>query len=297
VSTTAQTCIRGCSVARQHAIDCDSDQCRGCLPRPATNGLLCYPCHSRLANLVRAIAVQHELLLVTAGKSHEQVLTVETTARTHQPPRVTSDGKYSAPFARTTTASMSQSEPVRLAALDAADELSDWLSQVVETIVQAHDLTGPKRLTTKGDPRQWKWHALTVTGAVSDFDPIVRHGFGRDAMRGQYLLTDPPARFEVKSAAGFLLAWLDRFEVMDCVGDELESFGAIMSQCHSLAPWREEMARLTGIPCPACHANALARFGGDENVTCIRCNESIPPERYGLWVRMLADANAEEEGA
>ena len=288
-----QTCIRGCTLARQHVSQCDSDECRGCLPRPASNGLLCYPCHFRLRQLLQSAAVQHELLLVTAGKSDEQSFTVETIAKTHQPPRTSSDGKFPAPYARSVTVSMSQSEPVRLAALDAAQELSDWLSQIVETVVQHHGLTGPKRLRTAADPREWKWHPVAEDGAASDFDPLVKIGHGNEAEWGQYILTDPPAVFEVRRAADFLLAWLDRLEAMEFVGDEFEAFGSIMSQCHSLAPWREEMARLRGIPCPTCHANALARFGGDENVTCTRCNESIPPERYAIWVRMLADEQRE----
>lgn len=292
--TDTQTCIRACLAPRKHATDCEGDECKGCLPRTASNGLLCYPCHYRLRELLQVAAVQHGMLLATAGKSEEQTFTVETIAKTHQPPRTSSDGKFSAPYARTVTVAMSQSEPVRLAALDAAQALSDWISQVTEAVVQQHNLTGPGRLRTAGDPREWKWHPVGSDGAASDYDPLVKIGHGREATWGQYILTDPPATFEVGTASNFLLAWLDRLEGMDFIGDELEVLAETMSQCHSLAPWREEMARLTGIPCPGCHANSLARFGGDENVTCIRCNESIPPDRYGMWIRMLHDEHVQE---
>jgi hypothetical protein len=56
-----------------------------------------------------------------------------------------------------------------------------------------------------------------------------------------------------------------------------------------LAPWREEAARLKGIECPQCHAIALVRYGGDEHVTCQRCNAHIEPDRYAIWVRVLAN--------
>jgi len=288
-------CTRGCTRARQHVSDCPDEECRGCLPREAEYGLLCFPCHSRLRNLLRALAVQHDLLLATAGKSNEQVLTVETIAKTHQPPRTSSDGKFPAPYARTTTIAMSQSEPVRLAALDAAQELADWLSQVVEMVVQTHDLRGPRRLTTKADPRQWKWHPISDDGGVSDYDPIVTHRDEREVMRGQYILTDPPACFEVHTAADFLLAWLDRFEAMEVVGDEMEAFGKVMSQAHALAPWREQATRLPGIPCPGCQRLSLMRFGGDEDVQCTTpyCREVITPGRYLIWTRMLADEHRE----
>jgi hypothetical protein len=187
------------------------------------------------------------------------------------------------------TLSASESEPVRIAAFDAAQELADWLSQVVEMVVQAHRLRGPARLVTgEDDPRRKKWHPVTETGAAS-LDPIVKHGSGRDVMRGQYILTDPDARFEVRQGADFLLAWLDRFEVMECVGDEVEALGELMSRCHALAPWREQVTHVRGIPCPECHATTLVRFGGDEDVTCLRCRASVAPGRYLIWTRMLAE--------
>lgn len=290
-------CIRGCLTPRRHVSDCPDDECFGCQPRPAEHGLLCTGCHRRLRNLVRSLWVQWALLEVTAGAASEQILTAETEARTHQPPRTDSAAPYpSALYAKQVTASASESEPVRIAALDAAQELSDWLSQVLEVVIAVHDLTGPKRLTLLDqDPRRWKWHPVTETGAASDFDPIVTYRGRGEVMRGQYLLTDPPEVFEVKSGADFLLAWLDRFEAMDLVGDELETLGQIMSRSHALAPWREDATRLPGIPCPGCQRLSLMRFGGDEDVQCTTpyCREVIPPERYGIWVRMLADEHRE----
>lgn len=43
-------CVRGCARARRHASDCTAaeGECRGCQPRQAEHGLLCWPCHRRL---------------------------------------------------------------------------------------------------------------------------------------------------------------------------------------------------------------------------------------------------------
>ena len=290
-------CIRGCLRARAHATDCPGDDCMGCMPRPAEHGLLCFGCHSRLRNLLQNAHGQWVLLLGTAGKSMEQILSAETTAKTHQQPRTTSDGRFPAPFARM-VATAAKSEPVRIAAMDAAQELADWLSRVVELVIEAHNLLGPRRLPNprdaEGDERAWKWRSVSdVTGTKSKYDPVVTRSDGRETMVGQWVLTDPDSTFAVDVAADFLLAWLDRFEAMDLIGDELEAFSEVMSQGHALAPWRVQVARLTGIPCPECHRPTLVRYGGDEDVTCLKCRATIGPGRYAIWTRMLA----EKEGA
>jgi hypothetical protein len=39
------TCARGCIDARRHKDSCESEQCRGCAPRRASQGILCESCH------------------------------------------------------------------------------------------------------------------------------------------------------------------------------------------------------------------------------------------------------------
>lgn len=285
-------CIRGCTQSRHHLDECADDECYGCLPRLAEHGHLCHSCHRRLRNLVRSIAVQHDLLRVTAGEVAPQSLTAETQAKIRTMPRTDSTAAYpSGLYAKQTALSASESEPVRVAAHDAARELADWLSQVVDTVASAHHAKGPARLASAGDAREWKWHPVTETGAVSDFDPLVRIGHGREAQWGQYLLTDPPAAYAVREAADWLYAWLDRLEALDVVGDETEHLGELMSRCHALAPWREQATRVPGIPCPGCNRLSLMRFGGDEDVQCTTpyCREVVSPARYAIWVRMLAE--------
>lgn len=284
-------------MARRHATDCQGEQdCPGCLPRPAQHGHLCYGCHSRLRNLLQAAHGQWVLLLVTAGKSSEQVLTAETTARTHQNPRLSSDAPFPGPFAKMSTTATSASEPVRLAAIDAAQALADWLSEMVERVVATHNLAGPRPLRTgEEDRREWKWHPVYPDGTPTYAHDPVRtfHGDHGETECGQYVLTDPPEVFAVDTASNFLLAWLDRMEYLETVGDDIEELHEVMSQAHALAPWREQVARLKGIPCPECHRCTLVRYGGDEDVTCLRCRATMTPARYSIWTRMLA----EQEGA
>jgi hypothetical protein len=47
IETTA-ACIRGCALRGRHLGECDDEECRGCLPRRAQHGHLCWNCHRRL---------------------------------------------------------------------------------------------------------------------------------------------------------------------------------------------------------------------------------------------------------
>ena len=141
-------------------------------------------------------------------------------------------------------------EPIRLACLDAARELEDWLQVVVCLIEGDYRMAGPREDT-------------------------------------------------IASCTSWLVANIERLEWREDISDRVfapadpkrpaQALGDIMSRAHSLAPWRESVARLRGIPCPECHAVALVRFGGDQDVTCLRCQATMPPQRYGIWTRILAD--------
>lgn len=295
---TPKPCIRGCLTPRQHTPDCDTDDCPGCAPRLRQHGLLCYTCHARLRSHLQVIHGQWALLIVTGGKSLEQLLAAETTARPSNAPRVDSSAKFPGPWAHATVATAAGTEPVRLAALDAAQALADWLSETVEHVATTHNAAGPKPLQASDpDPRRWKWHPFSPDGKpATRYDKVTVHRGDHEVMRGQYVLTDPPDTFAVDTAANWLLAWLDRFEEMPTIGDDLETLNDLMAQAHALAPWREQVARLRGIPCPYCHHKALVRFGGDEDVTCLHCRTMIPPGRYLIWVRQLvADSKGQRD--
>jgi hypothetical protein len=119
----------------------------------------------------------------------------------------------------------------------------------------------------------------------------------RDLLADQLaeLVDDPWAdgitrpRHRAEADAKFLLTWLSRLERQEWIGDWWTALAETMSACHALAPWRPEMRRCYGIACPECEETNLVVFGGDEDVTCLSCRTMIPPDRYLIWTRILAD--------
>lgn len=102
-----------------------------------------------------------------------------------------------------------------------------------------------------------------------------------------------PAEDKPADYSEFLLTHIARLEQRAGIGDELEEFMDIMSRSHSLAPWRESVARLPAIPCPECTSTTLVMFGGDDFVTCLRCRATMTKERYGIWTKILAEDHRE----
>lgn len=98
-----------------------------------------------------------------------------------------------------------------------------------------------------------------------------------------------PREMTLKSMCDFLLAWLTRIEERSDIEFYWEELAEVTSDCHAIAPWRPELRRCTGIECPECHTQNLVVYGGDEDVSCQNCRLMIPPARYGIWVRMLAE--------
>jgi len=112
-----------------------------------------------------------------------------------------------------------------------------------------------------------------------------------------------PGQMAMKPMCDFLLAWLTKIEAEDRWITQVlgtphsavpvvhwwNELAEVTSDCHALAPWRPEMRRCAGIDCPECHTQNLVIFGGDDCVSCLSCRLIIPPAKYGLWVRMLAE--------
>lgn len=242
MSDNHRPCARGCTVWKRHLAGCeDQDQCRGCQPRDAEYGDLCYGCHKRLLELLEAAAGQVTLLEYMAGLTGEIELTAMTQAAPPLRWRVDDNETLRTLYAKTAPA-FSESEPYRVAVLDVIREIEDRL-----------DL--------------WAVHL------TNDYQ------------------TDGPEN-GVSATAAWLVRFIERLEYRRGIGDEVEQFMEIMSRAHSLAPWREQAARLRGIPCPHCHTTTLVMFGGQSDVSCLRCKNTMSKERYGIWTRILAEEQA-----
>lgn len=234
-----RTCARGCVVARRHAGCPDPDECRGCLPRVAEFGYLCYGCHRRLLNLLENAGYQVDLLRLMSGLKGEHELTAVTQARLGTGWRLDNDAPWHTLYAKSGTLAAHQAEPVRLACIDSERQIEDRLMLWAVHLVNDYAMAGPE-------------------------PGVAEH-------------------------AAWLVRQVERLEWREAIGDELEEWCEVMSQAHTLAPWREQVARLRGIPCPECHATTLAMFGGDSDVTCLRCEATMSHARYDIWTRILAD--------
>lgn len=147
-------CARKCVHPRQHLDDCDApDTCPGCTPREARYGLLCHPCHTRLAGWLRDAPGQHVML----GTVAEPVLSQELSAFTH-------GVEVDAPA------------PLNVDALTTQLTLTDVLSAFVELVCDTHGMHGPARLVTgaaRFDPRPWPRWSYFVGDVVWTYPPPV----------------------------------------------------------------------------------------------------------------------------
>lgn len=221
MTETTSACIRGCSMYRRHLDECESpDACRGCLPRRADHGHLCWPCHRRFE------------LMLTDAPTVWRWLTGNMTAG-EGAARAKED------FDRRGGGGDGSPTPVKLDVLDLRDLLADRLACWADDWAEQHNVTAP------------------------------RHSIDADAE--------------------FLLRWLPGLERLDWVGDWWDELAETMTLAHALAPWREEVKRIFGVPCPECEESRLVIFGGDRNnVTCMSCKLIIPESHFDLWARIIA---------
>jgi hypothetical protein len=275
--SSAAPCARGCVQARKHITDCTEKDCKGCLPRGAEFGGLCYGCHSRLLNMLHTAPAQHALLEAVVAPSFAQDYAQPTMARVPGP-RVDSSGAYYMALAKRTGASEG-SEPLRLACIDTATALTDILSEWVEMLAEQHAMSGPIRLATGSGTAWGHWRVSRWPLAVDEAP--------------EWVWSDPPALFAIGSACKWLLAQVALLESCPGIKSLWAELAETMSQAHALAPWREQAATLKGIECPECHRSTLRLFGGDEDVTCTTCHATIGWDRYAIWVRELQQRRME----
>lgn len=281
------TCIRGCTYARRHETDCeDQDVCRGCLPRRAEYGHLCYTCHIRLSESLQNVPGQVALLLASLMPSVRPDYSAVTTAVIPSGWRTTfttSDGAtVDAPpvrmHAKPQMPSAQESEPMRLACLDAAFEVADMVASMVDALASELDAVPPPILATTA-VREGRVTHRTVWREANTYRED-----------GRYEQVDVERTFGLESARKWLVNNLARLEAQEWVADDAEKLWEVMSRAHALAPWRDEPQRIPSIPCPYCHRVALQQSGGKEDVTCTACETDIPASRYLIWARMHEEA-------
>ena len=241
MTDTTATCARGCTTRNRHKTTCDDrDKCRGCLPRSAEHGHLCYPCHARMQQWFEEIAGVPRNVTIKPG--HEPVVMILPPGGTRA--WLTDNlpaGKGAAPADQPKiTGSREQPTPIKLAILDCRDLLSAQIADLVDDMRETHNLTAPSRRGVEADAR-------------------------------------------------FLLTWQGTLERHDWVTDWWDALMETMGQAHALAPWRALDQRCSGIACPECGEMNLVLYGGDSDVSCQSCRTMIPPKRYAIWTRMLAE--------
>lgn len=215
-------CIRGCAIYNRHLTDCEGD-CRGCLPRRAQHGHLCWPCHRRL-----------ELMLTDAD-------TVDRWLGGH----LGSSGAAPIRDDFERPGSHDLPDAIKVQVYDQRQVLRDFYATTVDELCEREALHGPDAHSAKAD-------------------------------------------------AGYLLTWMDRLEYWPSIGDLWEYLAGEVSIAHSLAPWRPEMKRVSGVPCPEenCGEVNLVIFGGESDVTCLSCKHVIPERLFGLWEEIVKGGEA-----
>lgn len=285
-------CASGCRDARRHKDECEDAACRGCAPRSASHGVLCDSCHEDLLLVLHDAPRQVSELRAAAAPSSQWSLTAQPASGKVGPRLSSSAPDYIAAARSSMTAA--QVETVRLACLDMAQHLEDALSELVEALATDYGLSTPSQLTTaSGDRRERKWHPVGSDGSQTyRFEPVVTR---RDELgqveSGQYVWTDPPAAFEVGTACRWLRAELTRLEHQGDIADVLEHLSGLMTQGHSLAPWREPSEPMRGVPCPQCHRVALRFFPGTGQARCQaeHCRRVWTWAQVAIWTRVLED--------
>lgn len=138
MTETTTACIRGCSMGNQHLTDCDGytpsgKPCRGCLPRRATNGLLCGSCFRRLELMLTDADTLYRWLtgnISPGGQGMDEI--------GHGKIKQKRKGEGSP-------------APLRVALLDVRDLLADRLTIWVDHHVEDSGVSGPETHTVQTD--------------------------------------------------------------------------------------------------------------------------------------------------
>lgn len=138
------------------------------------------------------------------------------------------------------------------------------------------------RITGTAESRDWTEAVIAQRQQIGD---ILSQWL--ELMVEQMHLTGPD-RHDVAGTCAYLRPWISRIEDAEWVPDLWEEFRQAMTDAHSLAPWRPEIKREKGAPCPDCNRLAVVQFGGEDLYTCRSCWQCWEPDTWDRWKRLLA---------
>jgi hypothetical protein len=131
---------------------------------------------------------------------------------------------------------------------------------------------------------------LPIREAVHDLRVLLsdRVFIAEERVREEF---DRPTRdlFNLALACNFLAAWLTKIEENGALVVWMwDKFDEVMRDLSNTVPWSDRPRLISGVACPHCETESLARYPGEEDITCRNCWAMIPKERYEIWTRMLA---------
>lgn len=95
----------------------------------------------------------------------------------------------------------------------------------------------------------------------------------------------------VRTSCAYLTQWIDKLEEAPWIADMWTELAEVMRDAHALAPWRAEVRRCKGVPCPECEQCTLVIYGGDDVVTCSGCHMIYTRQQYDRWTELLVWEN------
>lgn len=151
--TETKPCTRGCGLLGRHLDDCAGNTpsgttCRGCLPRRAEHGNLCWPCHRRLELMLTDAPTVHRWLTGNLGTGEGQAPDDAgwiTGSKGDGPPA-----------------------PIKVAIYDQRQLLADQLAAWADDLAEQKNLNGPDRHTVEADSE----FLLTWLPGIEKFDWI-----------------------------------------------------------------------------------------------------------------------------
>lgn len=266
-------CLTGCSSFGAHKPGCEDEECRGCVPREASEGGLCGRCWGNLQRDIRTAPSIVDWIREHVVPSSQQALMQESTVKVRGP-RTDSEGAFYIGLASPTRGSEGF-EPLSASAVDDADELHAELTSWALLILEQH----PSRLNPRRPVGQRRNHAGEVVGIMPDSDATT-------------------------SVCKFLATHLEWAADQEWVGDMVSEVGKLVRTFLARYPQAERSRYLADVRCPACERTSMtytppAWAGQPFLVQCDHhaCGCIVPESHFGLFMAMVVEDRKREMSA